>query len=71
MTKKPLAAEKPPLAYTIQEAAVATGYGTTTINNAVKRGELIATYGGDKKSKPVIRVKDLDAWLDALPTEKP
>ena len=62
---------KPPLAYTIQEAAAATGYGTTTINNAINRGELIATYGGDKRSKPVIRLNHLNEWLDSLPTEKP
>lgn len=66
MTKKPV--EKQPLAYSIQEAAMATGMGVTKINDAIRDGRLIPSYWD---SKPLIRVDVLRDFLESLPAEKP
>lgn len=58
-------------AYTLEEAAMACGYGVSTIREAIRAGEIAPNYGGPKKSKPTIRVAELDRWLESLPTEKP
>ena len=54
------------LAYTIQEAAIATGYAEDTIKAAIKRGDLIPSYAN---TKPVLRRTELERWLDAMPAE--
>lgn len=55
------------LALTIAEAAEAVAYSDDVIRLAIKRGDLQASYAN---SKPVIRVTELERWLDALPTER-
>ena len=67
-TEAPISVKK---AFTLQEAADSTGLGISTISAALRAGELTASYGGPKKSKPVIRSAELDRWLESLPTEKP
>ena len=57
-------------AYTVQEAAQSVGAGVTTINDAIRGGNLIATYIGTKHSKPVIRSAELERWLDTQPADK-
>ena len=52
------------LAYTPEEAALATGYGVSTIRLKIALGEIIARKDGEKT---VIRRVDLEAFLDALP----
>jgi hypothetical protein len=56
----------PKLALTYEEAAEATGFSVSTLRWAVRRNDLIARYA---KSKPVLRVSELDEWLASLPTE--
>lgn len=50
------------------EAAEACGVGVTTIDEAVRSGELIVHYVG---TKPIFRAADLDEWVRSLPTERP
>lgn len=57
------------LALTYDEAAAAVGYSKHVIRDAIDRGELAPSYGA--KTKPVIRVTELQRWLDTLPTERP
>lgn len=57
------------LAYTLSEAAEQVGYSDEILRQAIRRGELDASYGTVRK--PVIRATELVRWLDALPTEKP
>lgn len=56
------------LAYSLEEAAEATGYGQTTLKVAIRRGELVARYAN---AKPVIPATELQDWLDSLPKERP
>lgn len=54
------------LAYTIQEAVVATGISESEIKKAIRRGDLIPSY---PNARPVIRAAELDRWLEAMPAE--
>ncbi|MFF1828974.1 hypothetical protein [Paenarthrobacter sp. NPDC058040] len=58
----------PKLAYSFEEAAVATGYSIDTIRRAVRANGLVARYAN---SKPVILTDELNEWLQSLPTERP
>ncbi len=53
------------LAFTISEACNAARIGRTTLYEAIKRGDLVATKYG---RKTLIRVEDLRTWLAGLPT---
>ena len=64
---RPLRTIKPAIAYTIPEAADATGYGETVLRNAIKAQELEPHYVGNK---PVLLADDLVAWVRSLPTER-
>jgi len=55
-------------AYSIEEAAEATGYSTDTIRRALRNNDMTARYAN---SKPVILASELDEWLAALLTEAP
>lgn len=54
------------VAYTLQEAAIATGVSTTLIRAAVRRNDLVANYAG---AKPLFTPEALKAWIDSLPPE--
>ncbi len=54
------------IAYTLQEAATATGVSTTLIRAAVRRHDLPASYAG---TKPLFTPEALRAWIDSLPPE--
>jgi excisionase family DNA binding protein len=56
------------LAFTIEEAAEATGYSKDTIRAAIRNHELIARYAN---TKPVVMATELQDWLTSLPTEAP
>lgn len=56
------------IAYSYDEAAEATGYSRDTIKRAVAAGNLPACAPA---GKPVIRVEDLDAWLQSAPYVPP
>lgn len=55
-----------PLAYTIEDAATASGYSRETIRLAINAGDLTRRYAN---SKPVILAEDLLGWLRTLPVE--
>jgi len=54
------------LAYTYDEAGESSGYGKTTIKEAVLRGDLIASYAN---THPVIDADELKRWIKSLPHE--
>lgn len=54
------------LAYTVPEAAEATGYSETVIKEACDRGDLLKSYAN---TKPVILSTELQRWLENLPHE--
>jgi hypothetical protein len=57
----------------LEAAAKACGFSVKTLRGAIASGELIAHRRSLKAtSKFVIRVADLDAWIESLPyaTEK-
>lgn len=56
------------IAYSIEEAAEATGYSTYTIRAALKNNDLVARYAN---TKAVILATELTAWLESLPSEAP
>ncbi len=59
---------KETLAYTVEEFAAYTGYGRTTIDEAIARGELkpsYATYG-----KGVIELEEGKRWIKSLPNDR-
>jgi hypothetical protein len=59
-----MGAEK--LAFSVAEAAYATGVSAALIRQAIKDNELVARYA---KTKTIIATTDLERWLSALPTE--
>lgn len=66
MTEEFIFVDKAKLAYSVDEAAAATGYSSGTIRTAIRRHDLIARYAN---SKPVILADELLDWLKSLPTE--
>lgn len=56
------------LSFSIEEAATATGYSTDSIRKAIRNNDLGVKYAN---SKPVILASELEAWLNALPSEPP
>jgi excisionase family DNA binding protein len=56
------------IAYTIDEAVVASGLGRTTIYELIKQGELPRVKVG---SRTLIRRQDLEAMLERKLTSRP
>lgn len=54
------------IAYTIRDAATATGYSESTIRRAIAAGELVLRYPAQR---PVIAADELRAWIANAPTE--
>lgn len=54
------------IAYTMREAATATGVSPTLIRAAVRRGDLTANYAG---AKPLFAPEELSRWVNALPEQ--
>lgn len=63
MTSLALAA----ISYTTAGAVAATGIGESTIEAAIRDGDLIAHYVGRKR---VLLATDLHEWIESLPTER-
>lgn len=55
------------LSFSIEEAAVATGYSTDTIRRAIRNSDLSVKYAN---SKPVILASELESWLQSLPSTR-
>lgn len=56
------------LAFSIEEAAAATGYSTDSIRKAIRNNDLGVKYAN---TKPVILASELESWLTSLPSEAP
>jgi hypothetical protein len=54
------------IAFSIEEAAEASGYSSDTIRKALRNSDLTARYAN---SKPVILATELTDWLQSLPSE--
>lgn len=49
-------------------AAELVGVSRDVLELAIKRGECMVRY---PNSKPLVRIVDLEAWLESLPTQRP
>lgn len=58
---------KETISYSIEEFAAYTGYGRTTIDEAIARGDLVASYAN---SKGVIEIEEGRRWVKSLPKER-
>lgn len=52
-------------------AAAAIGCSVDTLQDAVRKGDLVPRYLGKRSTKPVLLAVDLIDWLGTRPTEKP
>jgi excisionase family DNA binding protein len=57
-------------ALTLPEAADYCSVSERTLRNAIKEGHLVARRAGSNRGKLVFRIKDLEDYLEALPTDK-
>lgn len=60
----------PRVSLTLPDAVVACGLSERTLRDAIATGDLAVRYGGEKGGKVLIRVADLDAYIDSLPTSR-
>jgi hypothetical protein len=58
------------IAYDLKGAGEATGLSVRALQYAIENGYLVAHYGGEKNTKPLIRAEDLDRYIKALPTTR-
>lgn len=56
------------LAYTLPEAADMAGTSVSVLRRKIANNDLTVRYIGHK---PVVLASELEAWLEALPTEAP
>lgn len=56
------------VSFNLEDAAKACGYSVKTLRGAIASNSLIAHRASEaSNSKLVIRVADLDAWIESLP----
>lgn len=58
------------LAYSIEEAALATGLSEDSVRRAIRDLELPVHYAKQAPSKPLVKASDLAAWVDSWGTVK-
>lgn len=68
MSARPAIREKDKIAYSIYEAAEATGVSDKTIRRAIHAGDLAAHY---PTSRAVILKEELEAWIRSSPSRRP
>lgn len=56
-----------PLAYSMKDAAATLGISLSLLYEKIAAGEITPKY---VNSKPLIPAPELQAWLEALPTER-
>lgn len=56
----------PPVAYSLADAAQATGVSVETLRRAVRANALVPNYVG---RKPIFRVEELQRWVKSLPDD--
>ena len=57
-----------PLAYSVKDAAEATGISASLLEQFIARGDITPRW---VNSKRVLPAAELQAWIDALPYDKP
>ena len=57
-----------PRAYAVENAAAAVGVSPRHLERVISAGDLNVKWSGGKR---IVTVKEIDAWLDALPFDKP
>ncbi|TFD84994.1 DNA-binding protein [Cryobacterium lactosi] len=57
-----------PLDYAVKDAAEAVGISPAKLEEIIRRGDVIVRWIDGKR---ILTVKELLAWLDALPVDKP
>lgn len=57
-----------PLAYSVKDAAGAVGVSYSKLEELIKRNDIFVRWVDGKR---IIPVKELLAWLDTLPLDKP
>ena len=55
----------------LKAAADASGLSVRSLPYAIDNDLLVAHYGGEKNSKPLVRPEDLDAYIRSLPKSRP
>lgn len=59
------------LSYTLDAFAGATGFSKESIRQEIDAGNLVPSYGGKRRTKPVIIRAEGIRWLKSLPNERP
>ena len=57
-----------PLAYSVRDAPAAIGISASLLEQLIARGDIIPRW---VNSKRVLPATELQAWIDALPYDKP
>lgn len=57
------------VSFDLKGAAEASGLSIRSLQYAIDNDLLVAHYGGEKNSKPLVRVNDLDEYIRSLPTQ--
>jgi hypothetical protein len=57
-----------PLAYAVKDAAEAVGISPAKLEEIIRRGDVIVRWVDGKR---ILTAKELLAWLDSLPVDKP
>ena len=55
----------------LKAASEASGLSVRSLQYAIDNDLLVAHYGGEKNSKPLVRPDDLDAYIRSLPKTRP
>lgn len=56
------------IAYRVPDAAAQCGVSESLLRAAIQRGDIVLRY---PSTSPVIPHKDLEEWVDSLPTQSP
>jgi len=57
-----------PRAYAVENAAACVGVSPRHFERAISAGDINVKWSGGKR---IVTVKEIDAWLDSLPFDKP
>jgi hypothetical protein len=55
----------------LKAASVASGLSVRSLQYAIDNDLLVAHYGGEKNTKPLVRPDDLDSYIRSLPKNRP
>ena len=58
------------IAFDLEAAAAASGLSKRSLQYAIDNDLLVAHYGGEKNSKPLITPANLEQYIRSLPTSR-